>query len=346
MTNLPQLQTNNMTFFGRHWAEYQVLRRLKPSDAGMSILSFGCSTGEEIATLKAVFPGAALFGCDNDWNNLRQARSLVGNTATVFSSSGPDLKRYGPYDIIICNSVLLRQSPRQDESVKGIDPSLWCDVVGLLDECLKPGGIVQIINSNIPFRMAPVASKYQPVRSKLLHGSSFVDLFDLSGNHLAIGVGGTGWSAVLPRHIEASHSALLNAYDLHDSHFWKSDGGVAPAPVDDEIIPNFGADSAPWASGSMTYRPELRGDKKRRSTHVEIDVDWMAAAVDRVRVRKRARRIWFDGSVALESETTIDHVGATATAIIETATGQRQTFISMSQALQPNSTRSPQFGIL
>ena len=84
---IPRMQTNNGTFFGRHFAETSLLRRYLPSDAGLRVLSFGCSTGVELLLLRNLFPCASLFGCDIDWSTLRAARALAGHNAIIFDSS-------------------------------------------------------------------------------------------------------------------------------------------------------------------------------------------------------------------------------------------------------------------
>ena len=67
----------------QHWPHTEVDRYPQLFDAlaerlsgieAPRILSFGCSTGEEVLTLKAHFPGAEVFGCDIDWFNLRASR--------------------------------------------------------------------------------------------------------------------------------------------------------------------------------------------------------------------------------------------------------------------------------
>jgi SAM-dependent methyltransferase len=339
---IPQMQTNNRTFFGRHWHEYQVLRRYKPSDFNLSILSFGCSTGAELKTLRAAFPAARIFGCDMDWANLLAARSLVGADAVVFESSVSELERHGPFDIIICNSVLLAPTRAlADGSHRGIEPALWADVVSSLDAVLKPGGIIQIVNSNIPFRYHPLATNYRPLRSNLLFSTNFVDQYDPYNQKLASGVGGTGWSAILTRHLKASHSHHLAAGDLDDVHFWKADGPLPP-DVHHESIPNL-LENGVWAEGTMTYRQIVPPDERANSTFTEVDVRWIAVAIDIVRLERTVRRVWFEGDVASTTRSTVEMIGPEATALIESAQGRRSTALSIDAVMRPQMSRSSQF---
>jgi hypothetical protein len=336
-----QLQTNNKTFLGRYWTEHTVLRRYVPSDNGVSILSFGCSTGEELAGLQVLFPAARLFGCDIDWHNLQCARALLGDRATIFASADGEVLRHGPFDVILCNSVLMGPTTVKSGRKQGIDAARWTDVLGVLAEALKPGGILQIINSNIPFRFHPAAAGFQPLRSPLVLGPNFVDQFDLRGRHLCSGVAGVGWSAVLSRHLGEEAWPDMLPTDLQDVHFCKTGRILVPQPVGGEEIPNLpGGDCL--VGGTMTYRPTPIDDP-RPATHIEIDVAWQSVGADGVRLRRSARRIWFDGRVVDLGDSTVEMTGATATAFLEASTGRRSTRLTMETLASPAAIRAPAF---
>jgi len=318
-----------------------VLRRYVPADAQLAILSFGCSTGEELVTLRRLFPGAQLFGCDIDWSNLAAARVLLGSGATVFASSDAEIRRRGPYDVIVCNSVLLRSSQRGHGHAAGIDPSQWLDTVALLDSTLRPGGILQIINSNIPFRYHPVASSYLPLRSPLILGPGFVDQFDLNRRPLCRGVPGTGFSAMLGRHFGDEGWRDLRPSDFHDVHFWKPGPDEPPGRVEDEILPNL-AHGATVATGTMTFRPAAV-PASPNSTYVEVDVHWTATGVDTIRLKRIARRVWFDGSTAWSGETAVDLMSASATVFLESCIGRRSTRLAMDAVFQADPLRVANF---
>lgn len=345
MSALPQLQTNNKTFLGRHWSEHSLLSRYFPGGKGRSILSFGCSTGEELMSLHALFPSAELYGCDVDWFSLQTARGLLGSRATIFQSDSREIEACGPYDIIVCNSVLLAPSTVQpDGKKKGIDPALWQDIVSLLDANLKPGGIIQIINSNMPFRLHPLAGNYQPLRSALVLGPNFVDQFDLEGRHLCSGVGGVGWSAIVSRHLAEEHWPALQPTDLTDIHFFKTAGADRPSPavINDEIIPNLPQNGI-WAKGSASYSPFIYPDEGKVSTRTEVDITWTTLAIDTIRLERTARRYWFDGELVDSPKSTIEMYGPTATAFIESMLGKRSTRMTVDSMLAPETIRAPQF---
>ena len=330
-----QLQTSNKTFLGRHWAEHNVLRRYFESDAKLSILSFGCSTGEELLSLHALFPRANLYGCDIDWRNLQKARALLGEGATIFQSSDQALQAHGPYDVILCNSVLLSSMASQ----KGIDSQLWIGILNVLDGVLNDEGIIQIINSNIPFRFHPEFKKYRVLSSPLLLSPNFVDQYDLDGNRLCRGVGGAGWSALLHRHVADAHWEKMAPSDLDDIHFQKS--GTGSTPINDELISSLAPDKC-WASGTATYRPELPKDEAPCS-YTEVDTQWKTIGVNALRIERQSRRIWFDGAIVSRKLATIDLEDAEAAVFIESLLGKRSSKIGMDQVFSAMPIRSLNF---
>ncbi|KAF0174916.1 MAG: hypothetical protein FD160_3254 [Caulobacteraceae bacterium] len=342
MSRLPQLQSNNKTYLGRHWTEHSVLRRYFAGDRNLSILSFGCSTGEELLSLRTLFPSAQLFGCDVDWVNLQAARALLGGDADIFEADERELRARGPVDIIVCNSVLLTPSRTDSGSRKAIEPSLWSDTVALLDSLLKPGGVLQIINSNIPFRYHSAAKLYSPLPSNLIYCPNFVDQFDLDGRLLCTGVGGMGWSSILSRHLAEEGWRELQVGDLQDVHFFKIGGRDQPAPVNDEIYPNLPHNGV-WARGTMSYRPEIDVSESRASTYTEVDLDWVTFAVDSIHLERRFRRVWFDGSIVHEGGSIVEFAGPPATAFIEAALGKRSTRLTLDALMSKHPIHSPSF---
>lgn len=337
-----QLQTNNKTFLGRYWTEHSVLRRYLPTDAGLSVLSFGCSTGEEMLGLRALFPSAQLFGCDTDWHNLQAARALLGAGVTIFESSPRTLSAHGPFDVIVCNSVLL-QPTRTVNGVKvAIPPNVWLDAVSQLDAALKPGGILQIINSNIPFRLHPVADSYEPLSSRLVLGPHFVDQFGVDGEHLCTGIGGGGWSSLMHRHAGEAGWPRLEPGDLQNVHFRKAGGEAPLPPIHDECIPTLPAGPV-LARGTQSYRTVVDPGDSRPSTYVDVDVSWATSGVDAVRLERTARRTWFDGRVVWEGRAAADLTGTAAAAFIESSLGRRSTRLTLEELLVPRPIRASGF---
>lgn len=329
---IPQLQTNSGTFFGRYWTENYLLRRYFKSDKDLSILSFGCSTGEELLFLRALFPAAQLFGCDHDWAAVMQARTLLKDSAVIFEATADLLSSYGPFDIIICNSVLLNTT-----SAKGISTALWLDIVELLDSVLADDGMLQLINSNIPFRLHPVAANYQPLRTPLILGPNFADQFNLQGQHLCEGVKGSGLSTMLNVHLMADEWQQLQPEDLTDVHFQKN-GKQPIQPLTGIKLPNLAAAPA-RALGTASYRPHLA--YKKPATYQEVELSWSSIGTQGVRIERKVNRIWFDGSIIPAAPCTIELENTQASAFFDSMLGRGATSLAIADLGDRPARRSP-----
>lgn len=308
MSTLPTLQDNGATIPFRYWTETKALAQACAPRASLSVLSFGCSSGEELQTLRSAFPHALLFGCEVNAERLAIAREKVGAWAELFPSSPEELLRHGPFDVVTVNSVLLDSS-----RPNGVDAQAWLDVLASIDAVLAPGGLLQIINSNIAFRRHPVAANYAPLRCHGVIGSNFASQFNLEGRLLAEGVTGLGRSAHLHRHIGTEHWRLLDAHDLDDVHFRKQGGAIPrveaePMRANDAII----------AHGEVSYTAE---QPQAGASYVCARALWQASAAE-VWVSRRAQRIWFDGSIAHESHVEMRLTELEGRALLEMASAR------------------------
>lgn len=180
MKSLPTLQAHGGTIPGRYWTEFSALRDLCVLPHSARILSFGCSSGDELFTIREFFPDASIVGCDVDPARVDIAKRRTSGWATVFVATPSAIRDTGPFDIVVANSVLM-DSSRQN----GVDAQAWLDIVSLLTEALAAGGLLQIINSNIAFRRHPHAKDFAPLEHPLVLGSNFASQFDLDGRFLA-----------------------------------------------------------------------------------------------------------------------------------------------------------------
>ncbi len=75
----------------------------------LSILSFGCSTGEECISLKSYFPESRIVGVDINKSNIRKADKNNFSPGITYMLSTPEnIADKGKYDLIFCLSVLCR----------------------------------------------------------------------------------------------------------------------------------------------------------------------------------------------------------------------------------------------
>ena len=63
------------------------------------VLVFGCSTGQEIKTIRTIWPLAEIIGCDIDTDALEKAKQ-IDPYAKFFISTDKDLKNAGNFDLV------------------------------------------------------------------------------------------------------------------------------------------------------------------------------------------------------------------------------------------------------
>jgi chemotaxis methyl-accepting protein methylase len=178
-----QHQLTSTTGINRYpelFRETQQALRQRPGQP-VSILSFGCSTGQECFSLNDYFPNASILGVDINKSNLAQARENNAFSNVRFLLSTPEtISAEGPYDIMFCLSVLCRWEDTKDlENCESIYPfakyeSLLKDLVA----SLVPGGLLVIYNSNFRFEETSLFAGFEKVETPTVKDSGFVHKFD------------------------------------------------------------------------------------------------------------------------------------------------------------------------
>jgi hypothetical protein len=139
--------------------------------AELKILSYGCSTGEEVLTLRRYFPAAVIVGAEINPRSLTIARSRKTDERMMFLESEPAaIGALGPFDIIFCLAVLQRTPGRVAENriltLKNIYPfEKFDEKIGQLNSWLKTGGLFVIHHTQYLFTDSAVAAKYAPLVS-------------------------------------------------------------------------------------------------------------------------------------------------------------------------------------
>lgn len=159
------------------------------SQAKLKVLSFGCSTGSEISTLRSYFPDAILYGCDVNADALKQASdNLLMDEAILFESSPENLRRYGPFDVIFAMSVLCRFPDSMDPKLHNLKSiysfANFQSAVCVLTDNIREQGLLCLYNTNYSFTDLRVAGEFRVVKSAMVASNGFVDRFNAEGERV------------------------------------------------------------------------------------------------------------------------------------------------------------------
>lgn len=169
-----QHQWNTVTLFDRYPNIFRYFANLKSNKS--RVLSFGCSTGEEIETLKKYLPESEIYGVDINPNCVSICREKFGEK--YIRHYNDFIKDNDKFDIIFCMSVLCKWEDTESvDDCSLIYPfSQFETAVELLDSRLNLGGYLSIYNANFMMVDTSVYLKYKPVDDVI--GSGFVHKFD------------------------------------------------------------------------------------------------------------------------------------------------------------------------
>jgi SAM-dependent methyltransferase len=136
----------------------------------LRILSFGCSRGEEVFSLRKYFPSAAIKGIDINPRNIARclARVRAENPANVTFevAATANGEATGSYDAIFCLAVLVN-GDLTTSGAQRCDPLLHFErfdrMVGDFARCLKSGGLLVLHTTNFRFCDTAVAPDFDVV---------------------------------------------------------------------------------------------------------------------------------------------------------------------------------------
>jgi len=163
-------QPSNDTSADRYPRIFRFLQAELGAETPARILSFGCSTGEEVFTLRRYFPHATLKGIDINRANIALCRKRLaesGDRAISFEvGHATAAEASGGYDAILCMAVL-RHGALGLPGVARSDPLMrFEDFARAIEDfrrCLKPGGLLAIRHSNFRLADAPAGVDFETV---------------------------------------------------------------------------------------------------------------------------------------------------------------------------------------
>jgi len=129
-----------------------------------AILSFGCASGEELVSLRAVFPEAVIRGLDINPLAVRAARrrTAADRRTTVVRAADAGAEAPASYDLVLALAVFrhaaLNEAPPSCAGVLAFAD--FERTVAGLSECLRPGGLLVLRHANFRFTDCAVAAEY------------------------------------------------------------------------------------------------------------------------------------------------------------------------------------------
>ena len=142
------------------------------ADRTVKILSYGCSTGEEVFSLRNYFPQAVIKGIDINAGNIAVCRRLAkasrDNAVAFETASSTSAETAASYDAIFAMAVLrhgglgLPGVTRCDHLIRFEE---FARAVDDFKRCLKPGGLLVIRHSNFRLCDAPAGGDFETILS-------------------------------------------------------------------------------------------------------------------------------------------------------------------------------------
>lgn len=160
-------QTTPLTYMNRYPVIFSACKNYFKDKDNISILSYGCSTGEEVLTLRTYFEDADIVGAEINKNSLKVCRSLNVDDKIDFIKSKPsNIRKKGKFDAIFCMAVFQRTphdvTSQGITSLKKIYPfEKFEDQITELDGYVKKGGLLVVHFSQYSFVDTIVGWKYK-----------------------------------------------------------------------------------------------------------------------------------------------------------------------------------------
>lgn len=160
-------QTTPFTCMNRYPVIFLGCRDYVKARENIKILSYGCSTGEEVLTLREYFPNATIIGAEINNHSLEICRKLAVDEKIKFVKSTPsEIKKHGNFDIVFCMAVLQRTPHSVTDqgitSLKKIYPfEKFEQQIVELDQYVNQGGLLVLHFTQYSFIDTIVASKYK-----------------------------------------------------------------------------------------------------------------------------------------------------------------------------------------
>ena len=141
---------------------FDALARHLSALAEPRILSFGCSSGAEVRSLRRRMPGAWITGVDANPRMIAQARRTDPHLRSRYIHAD----RVDPaerFDAVLAMAIFRHgelEAFRPDHCTEILPFARFAQGVAMLDACLEPGGWLAIWNAHFRFADTPEAAGY------------------------------------------------------------------------------------------------------------------------------------------------------------------------------------------
>lgn len=159
-------QTTPFTYMDRYPEIFSACHTYLKDKPDVKILSYGCSTGEEVLTLRKYFPNAEIYGADINKHSLLKCKNLkTDNKIKFIYSSTKNIQSHGPFDAIFCMAVFQRKphfiAAKGIKSLKEIYPfEKFENEVFNLDKSVKNSGLLIIHFSQYSLKDTKISQNY------------------------------------------------------------------------------------------------------------------------------------------------------------------------------------------
>lgn len=154
------------------------------AESNARILSFGCSTGEEVFTLRDYFPRATIRGIDINPGNIgacrRKLKASPDPKISFACARSPRAESTGTYDAIFCLAVL-RDGRLTYLGLTSCESLIrfedFARLTAEFSRCLRPGGLLIIRHSNFRLCDAPAGAAFEVLLSRPIPPNSATPIF-------------------------------------------------------------------------------------------------------------------------------------------------------------------------
>jgi SAM-dependent methyltransferase len=151
---------------------FKVVHKELGNEANPRLLSFGCSTGEEVFSLARIITDATIRGLDINPRAIKKARlstpAVWADRISFAVASSTEAEPSAAYDAVFAMAVFRhcdlhdRLPPRCDHLIRFAD---FAQVIEDLARCVKPGGLLVLRNTHFRFSDTATSQLFQPVLS-------------------------------------------------------------------------------------------------------------------------------------------------------------------------------------